>query len=433
MMVSTQTTLGRETTQPVLLARHAVVLSLFGGITALKIVAFMTLFRAGVAQPFVGTNAEVHYIPIADRLLSEGRFNGPESRTHSKVPPGYPAFLAVIKTIAPLSFLPATVCSHMLLDFLVAYLVFVVALRVHWPWLGTWAGLAWLLYPPEVICSTWITAEPLFTALLMFSMVTLLCSLNRRGFSLAFGAGLILGAATLVRGTCLWLPPFLLPLWFSRTVNRGLLKGAAFWAGMLCFVLPWMLRNQWVLGDPIMVSWGTGQIVLQGSDERVFTIEGGREYFPGMFEAADRAGIERPPAQGRRSEYDRWLMRVGLHNYKERLRERPLSFFPLAVHKFARLWYGTESGGMRQQAFLALCSVAVVPLGLWQLWRWRTSQPQLLWLLGLLVLYFILVHWITLPQFRYMLPIYPLLLLGMCQWVASWFERRDQIQAALPG
>jgi len=88
MMVSTQTTLGPETTQPVLLARRAVVLSLFGGITALKIVAFMVLVRAGVAQPFVGTNAEMHYIPIADRLLSEGRFNGPELGPIARCPPG---------------------------------------------------------------------------------------------------------------------------------------------------------------------------------------------------------------------------------------------------------------------------------------------------------------------------------------------------------
>jgi len=348
------------------------------------------------------------------------------------VPPGYPAFLAVIKTIAPRSFLPTTVCFHMVLDFLVAYLLFLWLCGFIGPGRGRGPALPGCCIPGGNLLHLDHSGTALHRpADVQHGHAVML--LNRRGVGLAFGAGLVLGAATLVRGTCLWLPPFLLPLWLSRTVNRGLLKGAAFWAGLLCFVLPWMLRNQWVLGDPIMVSWGTGQIVLQGSDERVFTIEGGLEYFPGMFNAADRAGVERPPAGGRSSEYDRWLMRVGLHNYKERLRERPWSFFPLAVHKFARLWYGTESGGMKQQAFLALCSVAVVPLGLWQLWRWRTSQSQLFWLLGLLVLYFILLHWMTLPQFRYMLPIYPLLLLGMCQWVASWFERRDQVQAALPG
>jgi hypothetical protein len=38
----------------------------------------------------------------------------------------------------------------------------------------------------------------------------------------------------------------------------------------------------------------------------------------------------------------------------------------------------------------------------------------------LVVLYFIGLHWITLPEYRYMHVIYPVLLLGTCQAVGSW-------------
>jgi 4-amino-4-deoxy-L-arabinose transferase-like glycosyltransferase len=401
-------------------AKFQVVISILAAITVVKIVVFAVLAYAGVAEPFVGTNAENHYIPIAERLLAEGRFNGPESRSNSKVPIGYPAFLAIVKVIAPHSFLLTTACLQMGLDFLVACLVYVIALGIDCARAGAAAGVAWLLYPPEVVISTWITAETLLTALLMLSLLLLWRSLGRRGLGLSFGAGLVLGAATLVRGTCLWLPPFLLPLWLSPAVNRGLLKGAAYGVGMLCLVLPWTLRNQLVLDDPIMVSVGTGHVFLQGSDEQIFTIEGIEGQYSTMFDEARKAGIERPPKGSKNSTIDSWMLRIGLHNYQVRLQERPQSILPFAVHKFVRLWYGIESGGMKQQILLACCSVLVVPLGLWQLWRWRTGQPQFAWLLGLVVLYFIGLHWITLPEYRYMHVIYPVLLLGTCQAVGSW-------------
>jgi hypothetical protein len=64
-------------------ARFLVVASIFVAITIVKIVVFVVLALAGVVEPSVGTNAEKHYIPIAERLLAEGRFNGKAIAPHS--------------------------------------------------------------------------------------------------------------------------------------------------------------------------------------------------------------------------------------------------------------------------------------------------------------------------------------------------------------
>ena len=49
----------------------------------------LSLNHCGHVMVFIGDNAKAHYVPIAERLISEGTFNGAASRPDSKVPPGY--------------------------------------------------------------------------------------------------------------------------------------------------------------------------------------------------------------------------------------------------------------------------------------------------------------------------------------------------------
>src|SRR4051812_15673352 len=65
----------------------------------------------------VGDNARDHYLPIADRLVSEWRFNGPESRSDSKVPPGYPLLLAASKKISRSNNILASCALQQIFDY----------------------------------------------------------------------------------------------------------------------------------------------------------------------------------------------------------------------------------------------------------------------------------------------------------------------------
>src|SRR5262249_36117255 len=151
--------------------RHLVAsLLLFTGV---KVAAVLALTQTGYAPAFVGDNAHQHYIPIADRLLAEGRFNGPESRPDSKVPIGYPAFLAMTRSVGGENFLTLVVCLQMACDLGVAALLIGLATQLGHRRAGVAAGLAWVVYPPAVLLSTWITAETMFTGLLLGSLVLL--------------------------------------------------------------------------------------------------------------------------------------------------------------------------------------------------------------------------------------------------------------------
>jgi hypothetical protein len=260
----------------------------FAAVTLAKILAFLILVAVGRAAPFIGDNAIDHYIPAAHRLLAEGRFNGPDSRLDSKVPPGYSALLAATMAIAPERFATVTVCLQMLADLATALLLLWIGKSFVGLAEGALAGAVWLLYPPEVALSTWITAETVFTMVFIGSLALVLSSLQSGPERRSLFAGVLLGVATLLRGTPIGIPAMLLPLAIWRRAYRW---GALLVIGFVLVVAPWAIRNRIVLNDPIVVAVGFGGAFLQGSDERAFTIEGKHLALPELYGNAAKAGI----------------------------------------------------------------------------------------------------------------------------------------------
>jgi len=391
------------------------VVGLFAAITVLKIAIFLALFSAGRVAPFTGDNAIDHYIPAAHRLLTEGRFNGPDSRMDSKVPPGYSTILAATMATAGSNYAVATVSVQMVGDLVTALLLFWIGRTFVGPLQGAMAGTVWLLFPPEVVLSTWITAETLFTTIFIAAVAVIIGSLSRPRTSLTPLAGVLLGIATLFRGTPVLLcaPLILLGLW------RGAYRWSVlFLLGFALVVGPWAIRNRVVLNDPIPVAVGFGSAFMQGSDERVYTIDGKHAVFPELYASAARAGIVKP-ASDHEGGIDAWLFAVGLHRYQERLKNEPWSFVPFVTKKALLLWFSTESGTFKGQFFLALCSLPIVLPGLVQVWRWMVTGTAFGTVVAIICGYFAALHVATLALNRYMLPIYPLLILGAAAWIVG--------------
>lgn len=377
------------------------------------LIRLFTLMSYGNSIVKVGDNARNHYLPVADRLVSEGRFNGPESRPDSKVPPGYPLLLAVSKKISPSKNVLLNCALQQIFDFFTSLCLLVLGCTFGVPRVGKIAGLLWLLFPPALAMSCWITAENPYTMLLTFSITVLICSLSRINPSLSLVAGASFGVSTMFRGTTLWLPVFLLPLWIFQTIQNRFYKMILFLLGFWCVILPWTLRNWIVLEDPILVAVGSGSVFLQGSDERVFTIEGKNIYYKEFYKDALAAGIKAPSGY-KESEIDKRMLKIGIYMYKNRALNKPLSFIPFFVKKFFRLWFATESGGIMQQLLLGLCSLVSVPLALYQVGRWLAAKSTGGSAIFIVLTYFILLHVVTLPLFRYIFPVFPIIIFCSC-------------------
>jgi len=310
----------------------------------------------------------------------------------------------------------------MLFSYCVALLLLFLGNRATSIEAGWLAGILWLVFPPAVVLSTWIASETLFTALLVISMVMLIRSIaQQEGAGLSFAAGLTLGVTTLVRGTTQFLPVFLFAISCFQGIPKRLLKCTLCLMGMCLLVLPWTLRNLYVLGEPIIVQTGFGLVFLMGSRSEYFTMEGWSTNYPVLRRQAAEEGLV-PPTDRKATSEDRWVFNLGLREYRTRLEQAPLSFFPLVIHKFVRLWYGMEEGILYKQLILGMCSLPIVPIAILQIWLWRKDHLYLSVILGLLILYFIILGMTSLPLFRYMIPLYPFLIFSASHQYIKLFK-----------
>jgi 4-amino-4-deoxy-L-arabinose transferase-like glycosyltransferase len=377
------------------------------GITVCKLVAFLLLLQAGYVQPYSGGSADNYFLPTANNILTTGTFNDPDTSYYSKIAPGYSVFLAFAQWVGARWYLSLVVCLQMLLDYCVAFLLLFLGNRETSIEAGWLAGVLWLVFPPAVVISAWIASETLFTTLLVLSIVMLIRSLAQKGgVGLSFAAGLTLGVATLVRGTTLLLPVFFFAISCFQSIPKRLLKCTLCFIGMCLLVLPWTLRNLYVLGEPIIVRTGFGSVFLMGSRSEYFTIGGMSTSYPVLHRQAAEEGLV-PPTDMKATSQDRWLFHLGLREYRIRLEQAPLSFLPLVIHKFAHFWYGMEEGIFYKQFILGIHSLLTVPIGVFQIWLWRRDRLHLSVTIGLSILYFLTLGLVSLPLFRYMIPLYP--------------------------
>jgi 4-amino-4-deoxy-L-arabinose transferase-like glycosyltransferase len=146
----------------------------------------------------------------------------------------------------------------------VAVLVLVLAYRLTGSLgIGVAAALAWSLLPEQLGWTSLEASEPLFTLLLIATLLVLTHGTDLRHMAVA---GLLLGAACIVRPTVL-LFPFALVLILAlrwRQIRRAVVAAAALGVCMMLVVAPLTIRNEIALGSPVLVSTNGGVNLWQG-------------------------------------------------------------------------------------------------------------------------------------------------------------------------
>ena len=92
------------------------------------------------------------------------------------------------------------------------------------------------------------------------------------------------------------------------------------------------------------------------------------------------------------------------------------------------MWFLVESGNKRSEAILLLCALAVVPLGLWELWLWLWSGDEARRMVAITVAFWIALHLLVVPVARYTIPILPVIVLAACFRGAALLGRRNTIR-----
>lgn len=217
-----------------------------------------------VPRSLAESDSQTYYV-IADNLL-DGigyRYSAEEPPT-AKRTPGYPVFIASVFKLFGRNFNAVRV-AQCILEVISTYLVFTIGVLLFRNYsVGILASLAYALYPPAVISTTYIMSEALYTFLLLAFVITCLLGMKSRRYALFAASGMFFGAATLTRPGALPLPIALLivAVVWKRDLWKGfLLLAMAFSLTML----PWVLRNQRDMGKPIVTSTLVGGNLYKGN------------------------------------------------------------------------------------------------------------------------------------------------------------------------
>jgi len=304
--------------------------------------------------------------------------------------------------------------AQVVLDATALIFFFIIGKHIFGHSCGVLGSAIVAVYPFAVFVPLYIGTESLFVFLLAASILCVTLALKDVRIVLFIAAGLTLGLATLTRGTTLFLPVFLVPffLWHLRRYPIGRTVGLsiAFLASFVIVLSPWIARN-YALHDAFIPSSTSSGPLLHGSSKKFWLIEDREKNLPAYFDYLEsEKGIARPANPNPTwVEKDRYYRRAAIEMHKERWRSEPLAFLPYFGEKFARLWYGTESG--RNQLVIALINLPIYLLFLSGLWLAFRKRIQSAYLLVTVLLYFVSIHMAVFGYFRYMLPIMPYIIL----------------------
>ena len=357
-------------------------------------------------EPHMAYNAIFAYVRGAEILLNGQGFSDPSFPVYT--PPLYSMLIAGGYALFG-DGIHATKLLQVVADAFTAIFLYLFVRSLLDDFTGILASLLWALYPFAIYSTLYIGTEALFTFFVAVFFLLFVYGLKTDKSYLYCGAGLSLGIATMIRGTTQFVP-FILPFVFL------LLKGANgrwmrnYALSLLCFViviLPWGVRNYMVLQEVIPVG-ANSTIMLYGTYEPLLTIDTRQAELARVFEAAKAKGIVPPGEDRGPAERDGFLAKVAIENYRERLKTDPIGLALFMVQKFFRLWYSTESGNNHGITLVINAGIYVLAiLGICVIWTKKNKMA--LMLLGI-VGYFSVIHWLTLPLFRYMLPVMPYVL-----------------------
>lgn len=379
-----------------------------------------------VPTPHLSTNATTAYLG-GSRLILEGEgFKDPLYPVFT--PPLYAVSIAIGSFLFGTEQIPIKL-FQIVLDSFTTVIVYAIIRELIGSRVAVLSGIGWGVYPFSIYATLYIGSEAMFTFLLsLFVLLALRIIQNPQSWRLYSPAGVVLGLATLTRGTTQFLPVFILVglLLAFRHIPKGVMQGYLIFLLSYGLILcPWAVRNYLVLHEFVPVATG-GSVLLQGASDEFLTIENKTKY-EGYFEQLKARGIHMPANEDGPVAMDRFFVRAGLESYKMRLEQDPLSIVPFMAMKFGRLWYSTESGN-NERIILYINGLIYVPavVGLWVA---SVRHRRYVWILGPVILYFILLHWLTLPLFRYILPVMPFIIalagLGMTVAFEAFWRKRN--------
>lgn len=197
-------------------------------------------------------NDPVFYNFYGDQIASGHGYTRFTGEKYAYYPVGYPATLAALKKAGDIFGWGRSIFSAKMMNGMFGaisvLLLYLIAVRLFDRRVAMAAGLLEAIFPNQIYYVGTILSEPEFTMLLLAAILVLIWrpwSRDGMPWQQLFAAGLLLSAATMVRGILLVFPLVLLAIWwfYLRSRKRALIQTAILFAGIAVLTVPWSVRN----------------------------------------------------------------------------------------------------------------------------------------------------------------------------------------------
>jgi 4-amino-4-deoxy-L-arabinose transferase-like glycosyltransferase len=233
-----------------------------------------------------GLNDPTLYALFADTIADGDGYVRPTGEKFAYYPVGFPATVAGLKKAQDIVGADRSIFSIKMMNgvfgAITALLLYLLARRLFDRRTGVVAGALLAVFPSQVYYTGTVLSEPLFTLMWIGALTVLLWKpWDRDGMPWyqLFGAGLLLGYATMTRGVTLAFPAVLLVVWLFQlhSKRRALVQALIVWAGLAVLVVPWSVRNTLAFGEITGPSTNLGDDLCIGNylgAQGAFTLQG---------------------------------------------------------------------------------------------------------------------------------------------------------------
>jgi 4-amino-4-deoxy-L-arabinose transferase-like glycosyltransferase len=295
--------------------------------------------------------------------------------------------------------------SELLLDLLTILLIYGIGYKCYGRTVALLAAAIYAVWPTALIYTSQLASEIQYTFLFCCFILLSLQFAERKSWTLAIGAGFMLGLALLTRGNAIFMVALMVPwgAWQFRKVPYALIRSLAIPIVALLTLVPWAVRNFSVFHAVIPFQTGGGDVLL-GSYNRI-TAYDPSEYGYWVYAVSSlpeyRAQIAAPNNEVVRDQVEKRLA-------MQWLRSHPDTWWYFIEAKFRRSWtpFLQPQSPLPYRVgmlvswgpVLVLFVLGVIPTAICSL---RTNSPS--WILHMGILHFVLtaeVFWGS-SRFRY--------------------------------
>ncbi len=205
-----------------------------------------------------GTNDPVLYDSLATRIADGQGYSRSSGDAIAYYPVGYPATLAALKKAGDIFGWGRSIFSIKMMNGMFGaisvLLLYLIALRMFDRRVAVVAGLLQSFFPSQIYYAGTVLSEAEFTMLFLAALLVLVWHPWRADgmpWQQLFAAGILLSAATMVRGVLLVFPLLLLAIWWFqlRSRKRAVIQAAIVFAGIAILTVPWSIRNSVAFGQ----------------------------------------------------------------------------------------------------------------------------------------------------------------------------------------